>query len=64
MTTLELEPFGTRLRRAMDTRGPLCVGIDPHASLLADWGLNDDIAGLERFTMTVVEALGATTTVF
>lgn len=54
MTT---EPFGTRLRRAMDERGPLCVGIDPHASLLADWGLTDDIAGLERFTHTVVEAL-------
>ncbi|MFD7945601.1 orotidine-5'-phosphate decarboxylase [Streptomyces sp. NPDC059744] len=51
------EPFGVRLRRAMDTRGPLCVGIDPHASLLSAWGLNDDIAGLERFTRTVVEAL-------
>ncbi|QKW05479.1 orotidine-5'-phosphate decarboxylase [Streptomyces sp. NA04227] len=52
-----LEPFGTRLRQAMDTRGPLCVGIDPHASLLQAWGLGDDIAGLERFTRTVVEAL-------
>ncbi|MFE7034439.1 orotidine-5'-phosphate decarboxylase [Streptomyces sp. NPDC057621] len=51
------EPFGARLRRAMDERGPLCVGIDPHASLLADWGLNDDIGGLERFGRTVVEAL-------
>ncbi|MFG3352115.1 orotidine-5'-phosphate decarboxylase [Streptomyces sp. NPDC048001] len=52
-----LEPFGARLRQAMDTRGPLCVGIDPHASLLTDWGLDDDVAGLERFTRTVVEAL-------
>lgn len=51
------EPFGARLRRAMDDRGPLCVGIDPHAALLADWGLDDDVAGLERFTRTVVEAL-------
>lgn len=51
------EPFGARLRRAMDTRGQLCVGIDPHASLLADWGLNDDVSGLERFSRTVVEAL-------
>lgn len=50
-------PFGTRLRAAMDARGPLCVGIDPHASLLADWGLGDDVAGLERFTRTVVDAL-------
>ncbi|QHY94453.1 orotidine 5'-phosphate decarboxylase [Streptomyces sp. S4.7] len=53
----EREPFGARLRRAMDTRGPLCVGIDPHASLLHDWGLSDDVAGLTAFTRTVVEAL-------
>ncbi|MGP3990308.1 orotidine-5'-phosphate decarboxylase [Streptomyces sp. 3N207] len=51
------EPFGVRLRRAMDVRGPLCVGIDPHASLLHAWGLDDDVAGLERFSRTVVEAL-------
>ncbi|MDF4249365.1 orotidine-5'-phosphate decarboxylase [Streptomyces sp. WMMB303] len=51
------EPFGARLRRAMDTRGPLCVGIDPHASLLHAWGLADDVAGLERFSRTVVAAL-------
>ncbi|MEE1929044.1 orotidine-5'-phosphate decarboxylase [Streptomyces sp. TRM 70351] len=51
------EPFGARLRRAMDTRGPLCVGIDPHAALLGSWGLADDVAGLERFTRTVVDAL-------
>ncbi|MYW64993.1 orotidine-5'-phosphate decarboxylase [Streptomyces sp. SID8379] len=52
-----LEPFGARLRRVMDERGPLCVGIDPHAALLASWGLSDDIAGLESFTRTTVEAL-------
>ncbi|GLF96403.1 orotidine-5'-phosphate decarboxylase [Streptomyces yaizuensis] len=50
-------PFGARLRAAMDTRGPLCVGIDPHPSLLTDWGLDDTVAGLERFTRTTVEAL-------
>ncbi|WP_372457921.1 orotidine-5'-phosphate decarboxylase [Streptantibioticus parmotrematis] len=54
MTT---ESFGARLRRAMDTRGPLCVGIDPHASLLAAWGLDDTPDGLERFSLTAVEAL-------
>ncbi|MEU2421808.1 orotidine-5'-phosphate decarboxylase [Streptomyces sp. NPDC007851] len=52
-----LEPFGARLRRVMDERGPLCVGIDPHASLLSEWGLDDDVAGLERFSRTVVEAV-------
>jgi orotidine-5'-phosphate decarboxylase len=41
----------------VDARGPLCVGIDPHASLLRAWGVGDDVAGLERFSMTVVEAL-------
>ncbi|MFE3071142.1 orotidine-5'-phosphate decarboxylase [Streptomyces sp. NPDC059247] len=57
-------PFGARLRTAMDERGPLCVGIDPHAALLDSWGLTDDIAGLERFTFTVVEALAGTVAVF
>lgn len=49
--------FGARLRRALDERGPLCVGIDPHSALLTRWGLSDDVAGLERFSATVVEAL-------
>ncbi|MEV7020933.1 orotidine-5'-phosphate decarboxylase [Kitasatospora sp. NPDC093558] len=54
---MTLAPFGARLRQAMDTRGQLCVGIDPHASLLSAWGLGDDVAGLETFSRTVVEAL-------
>jgi orotidine-5'-phosphate decarboxylase len=49
--------FGRRLRAAMDARGPLCVGIDPHPALLSAWGLPDSPSGLERFTRTVVEAL-------
>nr|WP_272921537.1 orotidine-5'-phosphate decarboxylase [Streptomyces sp. SID1046] len=52
------------MRAAMDSRGPLCVGIDPHAALLAQWGLQDDIAGLERFSRTVVEALAESVAVF
>ena len=39
------EPFGTRLAAAMASRGPLCVGVDPHPGLLAAWGLDDDLAG-------------------
>ncbi len=50
--------FGRRLRGAVAARGPLCAGIDPHAALLAHWGLPDDADGLERFAMTAVEALG------
>ncbi|MBT8161399.1 MULTISPECIES: orotidine-5'-phosphate decarboxylase [Arthrobacter] len=53
------EPFGSRLAAAMAARGPLCVGIDPHPGLLAEWGLNDDAAGLERFSLTVVEAVAS-----
>ena len=54
---MTLAPFGARLHAAMGARGPLCVGIDPHASLLASWGLSDDVTGLERFSRTVVETL-------
>lgn len=53
-----MESFGARLHRAVGERGPLCVGIDPHPGLLARWGLDDDVRGLERFAGTVVEALG------
>ncbi len=49
--------FGTRLHAAIAARGPLCAGIDPHAGLLLEWGLGDDVAGLERFALTAVEGL-------
>ena len=39
-------PFGERLADAVAARGPLCVGIDPHAPLLEKWGLTDDAEGL------------------
>ncbi|MGH3662570.1 MAG: orotidine-5'-phosphate decarboxylase [Micromonosporaceae bacterium] len=55
--------FGVRLRRAMDVRGPLCVGIDPHSQLLNSWGLPVDVTGLERFSRTTVEALADRTAV-
>jgi orotidine-5'-phosphate decarboxylase len=48
--------FGARLRAAMDQHGPLCAGIDPHAPLMAKWGLSDDLDGLRRFTAAAVEA--------
>jgi len=53
------ESFGSRLGAAMAARGPLCVGIDPHPGLLKDWGLADDAAGLRRFSLTVLEAVGS-----
>ncbi|WP_394253434.1 orotidine-5'-phosphate decarboxylase [Arthrobacter pityocampae] len=51
-------PFGERLAAARSARGSLCVGIDPHPGLLAAWGLEDSPAGLERFSLTVLEAVG------
>jgi orotidine-5'-phosphate decarboxylase len=50
--------FATRVREAVRRRGRLCVGIDPHAQLLAAWGLPDDATGLRAFTETVVAAIG------
>ena len=49
-------PFGARVTTAVSLRGPLCVGIDPHAALLEQWGLPADVHGLETFAMTCVEA--------
>jgi orotidine-5'-phosphate decarboxylase len=48
--------FGARLAAAMAEFGPVCVGIDPHPSLLSDWGLGRDGAGLREFGLRVVEA--------
>jgi orotidine-5'-phosphate decarboxylase len=57
-------PFGARLAAAMDEHGPLCVGIDPHASLLHAWGLPDDVSGLREFSLRVVDALGGRVAAF
>ena len=48
--------FSSRLRRNFDHYGQLCVGIDPHASLLEDWNLADSVEGLRTFAFTALEA--------
>ncbi|GAA5027497.1 orotidine-5'-phosphate decarboxylase [Microbacterium fluvii] len=48
--------FGARLRSALAERGPLCVGIDPHEGLLAEWGMDASAAGVREFGLRVVEA--------
>jgi orotidine-5'-phosphate decarboxylase len=48
--------FGARLAAALDRRGPLCVGIDPHVGLLEAWGLPADPSGLAQFAETCVTA--------
>src|SRR5674476_1311079 len=42
---------------------PQCAnsaGIDPHPALLAHWGLDESVQGLEMFAMTCVEAFAGT----
>jgi len=59
-----MESFGKRLLTAMEERGKLCVGIDPHAELLGAWGLSDDAAGVAAFSQIVVDALAERVAVF
>ncbi|HRA76172.1 MAG TPA: orotidine-5'-phosphate decarboxylase [Propionicimonas sp.] len=56
--------YWRRLRELTLERGPLCVGIDPHASLLHSWGLPGDASGAERCGRALVEALGDKVTAF
>ena len=58
MTGLGSDTFGTRLRAAMDSRGPLCAGIDPHAGLLTAWDLPETVEGLRSFALGAAEAIG------
>jgi orotidine-5'-phosphate decarboxylase len=48
--------FGARLTAAVDERGLVCIGIDPHTELLEAWGLPSTPAGLARFADICVEA--------
>lgn len=48
--------FGERLATVFETRGRLCVGIDPHPFLLEGWGLPDSPEGLRDFGLRVVDA--------
>jgi orotidine-5'-phosphate decarboxylase len=48
--------FGSRLVRAKDDLGPLCVGIDPHATELSAWNLSDDATGLREFALRMLDA--------
>ena len=54
--TDEAPRFGERIRAARAARGPLCVGIDPHAALLTSWGLPESAAGVREFGMRTVDA--------
>lgn len=48
--------FGVRLQTEFQAGRRLCVGIDPHEFLLAEWGLPNTASGAEQFGLAVVEA--------
>ncbi|SNS22867.1 orotidine-5'-phosphate decarboxylase [Rhodococcoides kyotonense] len=50
------DAWADRLRAATAARGRLCVGIDPHPSLLDAWDLPRSADGLETFAELCVEA--------
>ncbi|MFD4420083.1 orotidine-5'-phosphate decarboxylase [Agromyces sp. NPDC058484] len=49
-------PFGDRLEAVFAAYGRLCVGLDPHASLLDAWGQPDSAEGVREFGLRVIEA--------
>jgi orotidine-5'-phosphate decarboxylase len=59
-----IRSYGERLAARVAERGPLCVGVDPHPSLLTSWGLPSDAQGLERCARGMIEALGGIVPVF
>ncbi|MBP1325139.1 orotidine-5'-phosphate decarboxylase [Leucobacter exalbidus] len=48
--------FGGRLAAQFAAGRHLCAGIDPHAALLDEWGVDNDAAGAERMGRDVVAA--------
>jgi orotidine-5'-phosphate decarboxylase len=48
--------FGVKLSESFAKYGQLCVGIDPHSALLDDWGLSDNVEGLEFFANAVLDS--------
>lgn len=50
------EGFADRVDRVIAAHGRLCVGIDPHESLLREWGLPVTASGVREFGLRVVDA--------
>ena len=47
--------FGRKLFDAFEAKGQLCVGVDAHASLLEQWGLEDSARGVDYFANTMAD---------
>jgi orotidine-5'-phosphate decarboxylase len=51
------DSFSRKLEAAFSSQGQLCVGIDPHESLLADNGFDISAAGVEQFSFKMLDQL-------
>lgn len=51
-----MTPFGERLEAVFAAYGHLCLGLDPHASVLAAWGQPDSAEGLREFGLRAIDA--------
>lgn len=54
------DTFGARFLARSASLGRLCVGMDPHASVLRDWGLPVSVDGLREFSRICVDAFADT----
>jgi orotidine-5'-phosphate decarboxylase len=51
------DSFSKKLETAFTTKGQLCVGIDPHESLLAENGFEVSAEGLKQFSLKMLDQL-------
>jgi orotidine-5'-phosphate decarboxylase len=49
-------PFGERLEAVFAAYGHLCLGLDPHGSILDAWGQPDSAEGVREFGLRAIEA--------
>ena len=49
-------PFGERLESVFAAYGHLCLGLDPHRSVLDAWGQPDSAEGVREFGLRAIEA--------
>lgn len=48
--------FGQKLLATFQTRGQLCIGIDPSSQQLNSWGLPDSASGARTFSLELLDA--------
>jgi orotidine-5'-phosphate decarboxylase len=56
--------FDQRAASLAAQRGRLCVGLDPHESLVRSWGLDYDVSGIEKLARDTIAALGDQVMIF